>query len=246
MEIRFADCRYDLADPPAARRRYLEGHIPGAAYLDLDTELSDLSVPPEVGGRHPLPSAEQFAAAAGRAGIGAGTLAVAYDEGMSGGAARLWWLLRHFGHDQAGVLDGGLGIWLGPLALGEEAVEPAVFVPRERTDDVDHDRRDPRAARRPEPRARRRSAGGPLPRRGAGPRSCRRPHSRRSRASRCRAALRCRPKCWRPRTSRCYCGSGVAAAAAVLALHRAGRTDARLYPGSWSEWSRKGLPAETG
>ena len=54
METRFADCRYDLADPPAARRRYLEGHIPGAAFLDLDTELSDLS--DSAGGRRP-PSA---------------------------------------------------------------------------------------------------------------------------------------------------------------------------------------------
>ena len=136
MEVRFADCRYDLGDPPAARARYLEGHIPGAAFLELDTELSDISIPPEVGGRHPLPSAEQFAAAAGRAGIGARTLVVAYDEGMTGGAARLWWLLRHFGHDNAAVLDGGLGIWLGPLAQGEEAIEPAVFTPRERSDDL--------------------------------------------------------------------------------------------------------------
>ncbi len=136
MEIRFADCRYDLADPPAARARYFEGHIPGAAFMDLDTELSDLSVPPEVGGRHPLPSAEQFAAAAGRAGIGDGTLVVAYDDDMTGGAARLWWLLRHFGHEHAAVLDGGLGIWLGPLARGEEEIESALFVTRERTDDV--------------------------------------------------------------------------------------------------------------
>ena len=136
MEIRFADCRYDLSDPPAARTRYLEGHIPGAAFLDLDTELSDLSIPPEVGGRHPLPSADRFAAAAGRAGIGPDTLVVAYDEGMTGGAARLWWLLRHFGHEQAAVLDGGLGIWLGPLAQGEETIEPAVFTPQERDDDT--------------------------------------------------------------------------------------------------------------
>ncbi len=136
MDVRFVDCRYDLADPPAARRRYLEGHIPGAAFLDLDEDLSDLSIPPDVGGRHPLPGAERFAASAGRAGIGSDTLVVAYDEGMTGGAARLWWLLRHFGHDRAAVLDGGLGAWLGPLASGEETIEPAVFEPRERTDDV--------------------------------------------------------------------------------------------------------------
>ena len=108
MNVRFADCRYDLLDPPNARERYLEAHIPGAAFVDLDRDLSDLSIPPEVGGRHPLPTAEQFAGAMSRAGVGDNTLVVAYDEGMSGGAARLWWLLRHFGHDWVAVLDGGL------------------------------------------------------------------------------------------------------------------------------------------
>src|SRR5437764_1079134 len=80
---------------------------------------------PGVAGRHPLPIAEQFAAAMARVGFGDDTLVVAYDEGMTGGAARLWWLLRHFGHDQVAVLDGGLAAWLGPLAAGEEEIEPA-------------------------------------------------------------------------------------------------------------------------
>ena len=61
MNVRFADCRYDLVDPPGARARYLEAHIPGAAFVDLDEDLSDLSVPAEAGGRHPLPSAERRA-----------------------------------------------------------------------------------------------------------------------------------------------------------------------------------------
>src|SRR5204863_5912077 len=97
---------------------------------------SDRSVPPEAGGRHPLPKAEQFAEAMGRAGIGDNTLVVAYDEGMSGGAARLWWLLRHFGHDWVAVLDGGLHTWLGPLASGEEKLRRATFTPRERQGDT--------------------------------------------------------------------------------------------------------------
>jgi thiosulfate/3-mercaptopyruvate sulfurtransferase len=243
MEMRFADCRYDLADPPAARRRYLEGHIPGAAFLDLDTELSDLSVPPEVGGRHPLPSARQFAAGAGRAGIGEGTLVVAYDEGMTGGAARLWWLLRHFGHEQAAVLDGGLGIWLGPLAKGEEAIEPAVFTPQERHDDVITTDEilerlgDPRLVlvdARPEDRFRGEALGldpvaGHIPGALSVPLS---------------TSIRLPAAVLETEDIACYCGSGVAASAIVLALHHAGHTDARLYPGSWSEWSRKGLPAE--
>jgi thiosulfate/3-mercaptopyruvate sulfurtransferase len=244
VETRFADCRYDLGDPPAARARYLEGHIPGAAFLDLDAELSDLSIPAEVGGRHPLPSAEQFAAAAGRAGIGPDTLAVAYDESMTGGAARLWWLLRHFGHEQAAVLDGGLGIWLGPLAQGEEAIAPAVFTPRERSDDLittDEivDRLgDPSLVlvdARPEDRYRGEALGldpvaGHIPGAVSVPLS---------------SGAQIPAEVLEADEIACYCGSGVAACATVLLLERAGHTGARLYPGSWSEWSRKSLPAET-
>jgi thiosulfate/3-mercaptopyruvate sulfurtransferase len=243
VEIRFADCRYDLADPPAARARYLEGHIPGAAFMDLDTELSDLSIPPDVGGRHPLPTAEQFATAAGRAGIGPGTLVVAYDEGMTGGAARLWWLLRHFGHEQAAVLDGGLGIWLGPLARGEEEIESAVFVARERTDDVITTDEilerlgDPTLVlvdARPEDRYRG-EALGLDPVAGHIPGAVSLPLARDTQVP---------AELLEAEEIACYCGSGVAASELVLALYRAGRHDARLYAGSWSEWSRKGLPAE--
>src|SRR6185437_6616188 len=116
----------------AGRARYLAGHIPGASYLDVDADLSDLSVPNA--GRHPLPSAERFAAAAGRAGIGTGVFVVAYGSG--GGPERLWWLLRHFGHDDCAVLLGGIEAWGGPLASGDERSEPATFVPRERDDDL--------------------------------------------------------------------------------------------------------------
>jgi thiosulfate/3-mercaptopyruvate sulfurtransferase len=243
MDTRFADCRYDLADPPAARRRYLEGHIPGAAFLDLDRDLSDLSIPPEIGGRHPLPSAEAFAQSMGRAGIGNDMLVVAYDEAMTGGAARLWWLLRHFGHGDAAVLDGGLGAWLGPIAEGDEELEPAAFVPRERADDVISTEEilerlgDPRLAlvdARPPERFRGETAGlDPVAGRIPGARSV--PYTR---------GVDVPPDLLEADEIVCYCGSGVTACVPLLALHRAGRTDALLYPGSWSEWSRKGLPAE--
>ena len=77
----------------------------------------------EPGGRPPLPAGERFAAAVARAGIGPGVLVVAY--GSLGGAERLWWLLRHFGHDDCAVLIGGLDAWGGPLRAGEEAIEEA-------------------------------------------------------------------------------------------------------------------------
>src|SRR5207248_45603 len=83
-----------------------------ASFLDVDEDLSDLSVPDA--GRHPLPTAGRFAAAASRAGIGEGVFVVAYGNG--GGAERLWWLLRHFGHDDCAVVD--VGSWHGPLTAG--------------------------------------------------------------------------------------------------------------------------------
>jgi thiosulfate/3-mercaptopyruvate sulfurtransferase len=244
VDVRFADCRYDLADPPAARARYLAGHIPGAPYLDLASDLSDLSVPPEVGGRHPLPSAAQFAASAGRAGIDADTLVAAYDEDMSGGAARLWWLLRHFGHEAVGVLGGALHSWLGPLAEGEETIEPAEFVARERSDDVATTKEilerlgDPSLVlvdARPADRYRG-EALGLDPVAGHIPGAISLPAS---------FGATVPPELLDAEEIVTYCGSGVAACVPLLALHRAGRTDARLYPGSWSEWSRKSLPAET-
>ena len=113
----FVDCRWELGSPGKGRELYLAGHIPGASFLDVD---EDLSAPPGPGGRHPLPAADDFARAASRAGIGDSVFVVAY--GNMGGAERLWWLLRHFGHDDCAVLD--LDGWLGPLCAGEEEIEP--------------------------------------------------------------------------------------------------------------------------
>src|SRR5438132_1223904 len=126
MRYQFVDCRFVLGEHGAGRALYRESHIPGSSFMDLDDDLADLAVTGS--GRHPLPSAERFARSASRAGIGRGVFVVAYDEGMSGGAARLWWMLRHFGHEDVAVLDGGLGAWRGPLHAGEEQAEPAEFV----------------------------------------------------------------------------------------------------------------------
>ena len=129
MRYQFVDCRWDLSDRSRGRELYLEAHIPGASFLDVD---DDLAAPPGIRGRHPLPDPGDFAAAASRAGIGAGVFVVAY--GSMGGAERLWWLLRHFGHDDCAVI--GFEAWLGPLTAGEEEIEPASFEPRPRSDDT--------------------------------------------------------------------------------------------------------------
>jgi thiosulfate/3-mercaptopyruvate sulfurtransferase len=238
---RFVDCRWELGNPARGRELYLEGHIPGAAFLDVER---DLSAPPATpGGRHPLPAPEDFARAAGGAGIGPGVFVVAYDQDMNGGAARLWWLLRHFGHDEVAVLDGGIGAWLGPLRSGEEEVEPAEFSLRVREGDtIEAEELAARLgeagltvvdARLPE---RYRGEVEPIdPVAGRIPGAVNAPYP-----DHLPTELLDREELV------AYCGSGVTAAVVLLRLAQAGRSDAKLYPGSWSDWCGRGLPAETG
>ena len=101
------DVRWRLTGPPGIDS-YRAGHLPGARFVDLDRELAG---PPGVGGRHPLPGAAQFQEAMRRAGVRDGWPVVVYDEADSTAAARAWWLLRYFGHDQVRVLDGGYRAW---------------------------------------------------------------------------------------------------------------------------------------
>ena len=233
MRHRFVDCRWELGSPERGRELYLSGHVPGASFLDVDADLAD---PPGRRGRHPLPSSDRFAAAAGAAGIGAGAFVVAY--GRMGGAERLWWLLRHFGHDDAAVLAGGLDSWLGPLAAGEEPVEPAVFEPRPRKDDtIEAEELADRLAELVvvDARVASRFRGEPNP-------IDRVP-------GRVPGALNAP---WNEPLPElpdgelvAYCGSGVTAAVVLHRLALAGR-EGRLYAGSWSEWERLGLPVERG
>ena len=101
------DVRWRLGGPPGAAS-YQAAHLPGAVFVDLDR---DLAGPPGAGGRHPLPDAASFQAAMRRAGVGARRAVVAYHDGDSLAAARAWWTLRYFGHEQVRVLDGGFSAW---------------------------------------------------------------------------------------------------------------------------------------
>jgi len=230
VQYRFVDCRWSLTDPEDGRREYLAGHIPGAAFLDVERDLSSA---PGRGGRHPLPTAEQFAAAASRAGIGSGVFVVAY--GSMGGAERLWWLLRHFGHDDCAVLE--LAGWHGPLRAGEERGEAAVFEPRKRTDDVIE--RDELA---------RRLEGLVVVDARLAPRWRGEPNPVDRVPGRIPAALNApwdEPVPDLPNGELvAYCGSGVTACVPLHRLHLRGR-EGRLYPGSWSEWEQyPELPVE--
>ena len=104
------DVRCDLMDPASGRRAYDAGHIQGAAFADLDHDLSG----PKTGsnGRHPLPEREALVQRFRDWGIGPSTQIVAYDAQGGQFAARLWWLARWLGHDRVAVLDGGWPAWL--------------------------------------------------------------------------------------------------------------------------------------
>jgi thiosulfate/3-mercaptopyruvate sulfurtransferase len=101
------DVRWRLGGPPG-RQDYEVSHVPGAVYVDLDTELS---APPGVGGRHPLPDPRQLQDVLRRAGVREGGQVVAYDAGDGSVAARVWWLLRWAGYGEVAVLDGGFAAW---------------------------------------------------------------------------------------------------------------------------------------
>jgi len=222
------DCRWQLGEPGAGGRDYRAGHIPGAAFLDVE---ADLSAPPGERGRHPLPSTEDFQAAARRAGISARSDVVAYGEG----AARLWWLLRHFGHGSVAVLEE----WDGPWRRGEEEIEPGDFTARPRDDDAvtaqevrggDFVLLDARAPERyrgeVEPID---PVAGHIPGARNLPFEELAPGGRLLPADQLRARL--------PEGGFvAYCGSGVTSCTLLLAAEVAGVGPGRLYPGSWSEW----------
>lgn len=124
------DIRYKLGGPPGIGW-YREGHVPGAVFVDMDSELSaPVSAPVGEAGRHPLPDADAFAAVMRRAGVSADSDVVAYDGADGIAASRAWWLLRYFGHDRVRVLDGGFRAWTaagGAVDTAEPAPSPGDF-----------------------------------------------------------------------------------------------------------------------
>jgi thiosulfate/3-mercaptopyruvate sulfurtransferase len=251
------DVRWQLGGRPG-REEYFEGHIPGAVFVDLDTELAGA---PGAGGRHPLPTAEAFAASIRAAGVSNGRDVVVYDASSSTAAARAWWLLRFFGHPQVLVLDGGLAAWLSAgysLETGAPAVALGGFIARPGGMPVldaagaaelaalgvlvdaraperfrgEIEPVDPVAGHIPEARNR--------PSTQNVDRSGRFLDREKLRAAFEKIGIRDGVEVG------AYCGSGVTAAHEVLALELAGYR-AALYVGSWSEWITDPLrPVVTG
>jgi thiosulfate/3-mercaptopyruvate sulfurtransferase len=248
-EVRVVDVRWYLQRPGEGRAAYVAGHLPGAVHLDIDTDLADPASAEN--GRHPLPSPERFAATLARAGIGAGTPVVAYDDAGGSIAARLWWLL-HVLDEPVAVLDGGLAAWPGELTREVPAFPPVQRAPSpwpvdrfRSADDLAAGGAvllDARTAARYE-------HGDPAidPRRGHIPGARSAPwqdnldqHGR----FRPPAVLRER---YGDGPFVAYCGSGVTACHDLLALHLTGAAELALYPGSWSQWGADpSRPAETG
>ena len=245
------DCRFYLFEPGKGEAEYEQEHLPGAVYAHLDRDLAGQKSGKN--GRHPMPSAETMTERFSRFGIDDQVQVVAYDTSQGQMAARLWWMLRYLGHDAAAVLDGGLQSWKAEgfvLASGRESRAPRSFIARPREsmridlealerERVHHlliDARAPERFRgevepfdpvkgripgaRNHPTASSLSADGRL----LAPEDLR---------ARFQSILGSRPV----ESVVSYCGSGVTACHNLLAMDVAGLRGARLYPGSWSEWS---------
>jgi thiosulfate/3-mercaptopyruvate sulfurtransferase len=246
------DVRWQLSVAKAAgeppfdgRAEYAAGHLPGAVYVDLDTELA--SAPGERG-RHPLPDLGVFGAAMRRAGVSATRPVVVYDGGQGWAAARAWWLLRWTGHPDVRVLDGGLPAWEGPLETSVPAPAEGDFTPvpgAEGLLDADGAAAlartgvlfDARAGERyrgeVEPIDR---VGGHIPGAVSAPTNDNVGADGRLLPAKELAGRFKALGAYGGSQVGVYCGSGVSAAHEALALAVAG-IDAALYVGSWSEWS---------
>jgi len=259
------DCRHDLANPDAGAQAYAAGHIPQARFAHLDKILSGTKngADGKFKGRHPLPERQAFIDAMQELGVGKGTQVIAYDAHGGMFAARLWWLLRWVGHVQVAVLDGGLPAWQAqggqlstdtPTPVRGDLQEQAPLVTTVDVGDVvaNLDSKaltviDARAADRYRGENETMDAvGGHIP--GAKNRFFK---DNLGADGRFKSADALRAE-WNalidsPQAAVMQCGSGVTACHNLLALEVAGLPGARLYPGSWSEWSSdSSRPVATG
>lgn len=240
------DCRFDLQDKSKGYQEYRQGHLPGAYYFDLERDLANPIV--EHGGRHPLPNIEQLSQKLRNAGVNQQTLVVVYDDSRMAYAARAWWLLRYLGHEQVVVLDGGFRAWCAAgetidrrepgLKMGNFKHQKPLVSSINYLDIVKSqeqlsliDSREPRRyAGLEEPTD---PVAGHIP--GALNYSWQAITDEQGFIK----PLEWHKQHWQDLSSKknivAYCGSGVTACVNLLSLHLAG-VEAKLYPGSWSDW----------
>lgn len=244
------DCRFVLGNSNAGKEAYIQGHIPGAVYMDLEQQMS-ASIQ-QHGGRHPLPDMESFAQTLGQLGIDHNVRVVAYDNQGGAMASRLWWLLKYMGHEQVYVLDGGFSRW-NAEQFPVTSAPPTVAIPKRFTPNIQHDmlvsmadvkqRLGTEATVLVDSREERRYLGieepidrvaGHIPgavnhfwkhvlNESGGWKS----------AEEMRESFRDLDP---TQEVIVYCGSGVTACPNVLALQEAGCENVKLYAGSWSDW----------
>ena len=246
------DTRHELSNPETGPRLYAEGHIPGAHFMHVDTDLSG----PKTGknGRHPLPDIAEFAAKLNERGVGPGKQVVVYDDVAGNFAVRLWWMLRWLGHDAVALLDGGLPLWVKegrPLSKTVPAPRKGAFVPRPHlgetvdvhfvgrfSDAVDRMLLDARASERYEGKQETIDpVAGHIP--GAVNRFWRmnlQPDGRFKPAGELSGEYEDLLEGIDPSRVVHMCGSGVTACHNLFAMELAGMAGSKLYPGSWSEW----------
>jgi thiosulfate/3-mercaptopyruvate sulfurtransferase len=246
--IQVIDFRWYL-DGRSGLEAYRAGHIPGAVFVDLDGEVTGHR---PGAGRHPLPDREAFQRVMRAAGVNGESRVVVYDDQRGSLAARLWWLLRYFGHDAAAVLDGGLEAWPRALTPGDESARPGDFVAAEPRLEMQVGHETVRGLQAPsvliDARAPRRFRGEVEP---VDPVAGHIPGARNAPwegnlgpDGRLKSADELRQRftgldVQDGSEAVVYCGSGVTACLDLLALEVAGLHGARLYPGSWSEWSNR-------
>lgn len=254
--VRVADVRWYLGRPGAGRAAYDASHLPGAIFLDLDTDLAAATG----AGRHPLPHPAVFAARLAELGIGNEDLVVAYDDSGGGVAARLWWMLDDLGHREAAVLDGGIGAWMAaglPLTQDRPNWPPArlelapawsrVIDRAGLTDRLGSvvlldGRAGPRYRGETEPVD---PVAGHIPSAISAPIAENLgPDGRFLSPERLAERFHGLGVSGRPVVT--SCGSGTNACQNALAMRIAGLPDPILYAGSYSDWSRAGMPVAIG
>ncbi|MFP3882367.1 MAG: sulfurtransferase [Actinomycetota bacterium] len=247
--VHICDIRWDLTNPEKGLATYERGHVPGAVFVDLDR---DLSGSPGSAGRHPLPDPADFASNLGRLGIRPDSHVVAYDDVADRIAARMWWMLRSIGHDRVQVLDGGYQAWVKAghdVGVGTVSPEPTVYpVPDGFTGTIRHEELEGRTVVDARAAERYRGDFEPVdPKAGHIPGAINVPTSENvDERGYFRAATTLARIYEGLESPVMSCGSGVTACHGALAMVVAGWEMPDVYVGSFSEWSRLGLPVTIG